>query len=165
MRSSNDEDGCEPALGGGSYEFTPKVEVTMATMIRKTAYFSMQTVNRVGQAAKILNGLRDAGINLLGFTGFPNSGRAQVDFVPDDVGKFLRAAKRLALKVSKRKTAFIATGDDRPGAIAAICDKLAKARVNLVAIDGVTAGKGRFGAIFWVKPKDVTKAARVLRAK
>ena len=137
----------------------------MATLIRKAAYFSMHTANRVGQCAKLLNGLRDAGINLLAFTGFPNAGRAQVDFVPDDVGKFQRAASRLGLNVSKRKTAFIATGDDRPGVIAAISERLAKAGINMVAMDGVAAGKRRFGAIFWVKPRDVNKAARVLGAK
>jgi len=27
------------------------------------------------------------------------------------------------------------------------------------------AGGGRFGAIFWVKPKKVAKAAKLLRAK
>lgn len=137
----------------------------MATTIRKAAYFSMHTANRVGQCARMLNALRDAGINLLAFTGFPQGGRAQVDFVPDDVSKFLRAAKKLGLKVSKRKTAFVATGDDRAGAIALICDKLARARINMVAMDGVAAGKRRFGAIFWVKPKDVSKAAKVLGAK
>ena len=137
----------------------------MATTIRKAAYFSIHTANRVGQGARMLNALRDAGINLLAFTGFPHAGRAQVDFVPDDAGKFVRAANKLGLKISKRKTAFIAMGDDRAGAIAAICDKLARARINMVAMDGVAAGKRRFGAIFWVKPKDVGKAARVLGAK
>lgn len=137
----------------------------MATTIRKAAYFSMHIANRVGQGATILNGLLEAGVNLLAFTGFPNAGRAQVDFVPDDVGKFLRAATRLGLKVSRRKTAFLAMGDDRPGVIAAICDKLAGASINMVAMDGVAAGKRRFGAIFWVRPKDVNKAARVLGAK
>ena len=137
----------------------------MATIIRKVAYFSMQTANRVGQCARLLNGLRDAGINLLAFTGFPSARGAQVDFVPDDAGKFLRAATKLGLKVSKRKTAFMASGDDRPGVIAAISEKLAKARINMVAMDGVAAGKRRFGAIFWVKPKDVNKAAKALGAK
>ncbi len=44
-------------------------------------------------------------------------------------------------------------------------DKLADARINVVATDAVTAGKGRYGAILWVKPKDVAKAARVLGAR
>ena len=137
----------------------------MAITVRKTAYFSMRISNRAGQGAGLLNGLATHGVNLLAFTGFPNAGRAQVDFIPDDVVKFTRAARKLGLKVSKRKTVFWVRGSDRPGAIAGVCDKLAKARINMVAMDAVSAGAGRYGAIFWVKPKDVAKASRVLGAR
>jgi prephenate dehydratase len=137
----------------------------MATTIRRTAYYSMKTPNRAGQGAKLLSALAEDGVNLLGFTGFPNAGRAQVDFVPNDVTRFTRAARKLGLKVSKRKTVFLAQGSDKPGAVAAICGKLAKAGINMVAMDAVAGGKGRFGAIFWVKPRDVARAARVLHAR
>lgn len=137
----------------------------MATNIRKTAYFSMKTPNRSGQGARLLNGLAAHGVNLLAFTGFPNAGRAQVDFIPYDVTKFTRAARKLGLKVSKRKTVFLAQGTDKAGAVAGICSKLAKAGINMVAMDAVAAGKGRYGAIFWVKSRDVARASRVLRAR
>ncbi|MDH3286736.1 MAG: hypothetical protein OEP48_03280 [Betaproteobacteria bacterium] len=137
----------------------------MATSIRKTAYFSMKTPNRAGQGARLLNGLAAHGVNLLAFTGFPNAGRAQVDFVPYDVTKFTRAARKLGLKVSKKKTVFLAQGADKAGAIAAICGKLSRVGINMVAMGAVTAGRGRFGAMFWVKPRDVAKASRVLRAR
>ena len=137
----------------------------MATTIRKVAYFSMHIANRAGQGARMLTGLRDAGVNLLAFTGFPNAGRAQIDFVPDDTGEFLRAARKLGLKVGKRKTVFLAQGGDKPGVIAGICDKLAKAGINMVAMDAVAAGGGRYGAIFWVKRKDIATASRVLGAR
>lgn len=137
----------------------------MATTIRKTAYFSMQAPNRAGQAAQLLASLAGLGVNLLAFTGFPNAGKAQVDFMPYDVATFSRAARKLGLKVGKKKTVFLAQGDDKAGATAKICDKLAKARINMVAMDAVAAGKGRFGAIFWVKPKDVARAAKALGAR
>ena len=137
----------------------------MATTIRRTAYYSMKTPNRAGQGARLLNALAAHGVNLLAFTGFPNAGRAQVDFIPYDITKFTRAARRLGLKVSKKKTVFLAQGSDKPGAIAGICGKLAKAGINMVAMDAVAAGKGRYGAIFWVKQRDVARASRVLRAR
>jgi hypothetical protein len=137
----------------------------MATTVRKTAYFSMQSPNRPGQGAGLLSDLAKHGVDLLAFTGFPNAGRAQLDFIPHDVVKFTRTARKLGLKVSKRKTVFWVRGTDRPGAIAGICDKLARARINMVAMDAVSAGAGRYGAIFWVKPKDVAKASRVLGAR
>jgi len=46
-------------------------------------------------------------------------------------------------------------GDDRVGALTAILAKLAQARIGVVALDAVTAGKGRYGAIFWVRKQDV----------
>jgi hypothetical protein len=137
----------------------------MSTNIRKTVYFSMKTPNRAGQGARLLNGLAAHGVNLRAFTGFPNAGGAQVDFMPYDAGKFVSAARKLGMKVSKRKTVFVATGTDKTGAVAAICSRLAKAGINMVAMDAVAAGAGRFGAIFWVKPGDVAKASRVLGAR
>ena len=137
----------------------------MATTIRKTVYFSMRTPNRSGQGARLLSALAAHGVNLHGFTGFPNAGGAQVDFVPHDASKFVSAARKLGMKVSKRKTVFLAQGTDKAGACAAICSKLAKAGINMVAMDAVAAGQGRFGAIFWVKPRDVARASRLLRAR
>jgi prephenate dehydratase len=137
----------------------------MATTVRKSAYFSLKTPNRAGQGARILGALAAHGVNLLAFTGFPNAGRAQVDFIPYNVPKFTIAARKLGMKVSKKKTVFLAQGTDKAGACAGICSKLAKAGINMVAMDAVAAGQGRFGAIFWVKPRDVARASRVLRAR
>ena len=137
----------------------------MATTVRKSTYFSMKTPNRAGQGARLLSALAAHGVNLLAFTGFPNAGGAQVDFIPYDVSKFTIAARKLGMKVSKRKTVFIARGTDKAGACAAICGKLARAGINMVAMDAVAAGGGRFGAIFWVKQRDVSRAARLLRAR
>ncbi len=137
----------------------------MATTIRKTAYFSMKAPNRAGQAARLLSGLAAHGVNLFAFTGFPNAGRAQVDFVPHDIAKFTRAARKLGMRVSKKKTVFLAQGSDKAGAIAAICGKLSRAGINMVAMDAVAAGRGRYGAMFWVRPRDVARAARILRAR
>lgn len=137
----------------------------MATTIRKAAYFSMKTPNRAGQGAKLLNALAEHKVNLAAFTGFPNAGRAQLDFIPYDAAKFTRAARALGLKVSKRKTVFLAQGTDKAGAVAGICSKLARTGINMVAMDAVAAGGGRYGAIFWVRPADVGRASRVLRAR
>ena len=40
--------------------------------------------------------------------------------------------------------------------------KLANAKINVTATDALTAGAGRFGAIVWVKARDVNRAAKVL---
>ena len=43
--------------------------------------------------------------------------------------------------------------------------RLADARINVTAVDAVTAGAGRYGVILWVKPRDYARAARALRAR
>ena len=137
----------------------------MPMTIRKATYFSMQVPNRTGQGALMLGTLKDAGVNLLAFSGFPQGRGAQVDFVPYDPSAFLRAARKLGFKVGKGKTVFVAEGDDRPGAMAAICQQLAEAGINMIAMDAVAVGKKRCGAIFWVDPKDVRQASRALGAR
>jgi hypothetical protein len=132
--------------------------------IRKVDYFSMETAHKIGEGARLLGALRDAGVDLLAFTGFPRGRRAQVDFIPADSAQFRTAARQLKLKVGARKTVFLVQGDDRPGAIAEICEKLAGAGINMIAMDAVATGNGRYGAIFWVDPRAVNKAAKVLAA-
>ena len=60
---------------------------------------------------------------------------------------------------------FLAQGDDKVGALTQILGKLAKAKINLVSLQAVSAGKRRYGAMFWVKPQDVSKASRLLKAR
>ena len=137
----------------------------MADTVKKCAYFSMDVPNRRGEGARILSTLAKAGVNLIAFTGFPHGRKAQVDFVPDRTAAFLAAARKAKLKISARKTCFLVQGGDRTGAVASVLGKLAKAGINVTAIDAVSAGKKRYAAILWVKPKDVSKAARTMRAK
>jgi hypothetical protein len=132
--------------------------------IRRTDYFSLEVPNKVGEGARLLGALRDAGVNLTAFTAFPSGRRAQIDFIPDDSAAFKSAARKLGIKVSPRKTVFIVQGDDRPGAIAALCEKIANAGINMIAMNAASVGNGRYAGMFWVEPGDVRKAAKVLGA-
>jgi len=133
--------------------------------IRKADYYTMKVSQRPGAGAHLLAAMKTAGINLLAFTGFPAGGGAQVDFIPDNSVKFRRAAKKAGLRVSKRKTVFLVRGDDRVGALTGVLGKLASKKINLVALSAVTAGNGRYGMVFWVKPRDIGRTSRVLRAR
>jgi hypothetical protein len=137
----------------------------MADRLRKVDYFYVMVPNTAGQGAKVLSGLAAAGVNLLAFSGFPSGGKGQLDLVPENSAKFRRAAKKMKLKISARKTGFLLQGNDRVGAMAKTLKTLADAKINVTALDAVTSGDGRFAAIFWVKPKKVAKAARVLHAR
>ena len=133
--------------------------------IRRADYYTMKVSQRPGAGAKLLGAMKAAGVNLLAFTGFPSGGGAQVDFIPDNSAKFRQAAKKAGLRVSKRKTVFLVRGSDRVGALTGVLGKLASKKINLVALSAVTAGNRRYGMIFWVRPKDIGRTSRVLRAR
>ena len=133
----------------------------MADFVRIASYFKMAALDKAGEGARALSGLRDAGVNLLAFSGFPRNRRAQLDFVPADPMAFKAAAKQAKVKVVGPKACFLAEGDDRPGAGAELMSRLAEARINVTAMQAISAGSGRYGAIVWVKPRDVKKAAKL----
>jgi hypothetical protein len=137
----------------------------MPDTVRRVDYFSIEVSNKPGEAFKVLSALVSAGINLLACSGIPRGRRAQIDVVPEDNRQFSAAVKKAGLAFHRKKTGFLIQGKDRPGALAENVGKLAAAGVNLTAVDGLSAGQGRWGAILWVKPEDVRKVARLLGAK
>ena len=137
----------------------------MADTIRKVDYYYTMVSDRSGEAAQILGALRDAGVNLMGFSGFPRGvRRAQLDFIPESPAAFVRAARKARLKLSGKKTGFLIQGEDRPGAVAEIAGKLSGAGINITAVEALCAGAGRYGALLWVKQPDVRRAAKALGA-
>lgn len=133
--------------------------------VRKASYYSMKVPQRPGAGAQLLAALKAAKVNLLAFTGFPSGGGAQVDFIPQNNAKFAQAARKAKMKFSARKTVFLAQGRDKVGALTQVLGKLAKAKINIVSLQAVAAGNRRYGAMFWVKAKDVARTARVLKAR
>ena len=138
----------------------------MAYQIRKVNYCYVTVPSRAGQGVKILGELKDAGVNLLAFSGFPGKGgKSQVDLVSNDMAGIRRVAKKNAWRLSKTKKGFLVQGSDELGAIHKVLARLADEKINVVAADAVAAGKGRYGMIMWVKPKDYNRAARLINAK
>ena len=136
----------------------------MADTIRIAQYFYVETPHQPGVGAAMLATLRDAGVNLLAFSGFPSGRKAQIDFVPENAETFRAAARAAKWKLVGPKKVFLISGADRPGAVAEIVGRLAAAKINITAVDAVCASGGSFGAMLWVEPRDVAKAAKALGA-
>lgn len=135
----------------------------MADEIQRVQYFYTEVPDKPGEGARVLGVLlKEEGINLLAFSGFPKGRRAQIDFIPADQAAFKAAAKKAKIKVVGPKTGFVIKGDDRAGVIAEIVSKLSEAKINVTALHAVAAGAGRYGAILWVKLRDVNKTAKIL---
>jgi hypothetical protein len=134
----------------------------MADTIRLVDYFYIEASDRPGEGARVLQHLKDAGVNLLVLHAFPAGRRTQVDVVPTNANAFKAAAKAAKWKVVGPKKAFIIEGEDRVGALADHFAQLGDAKINLTAMSATSAVSGRFGAILWVKPRDVKRAAKAL---
>jgi len=136
----------------------------MADTVRVVEYFYVTAPQKPGVGAAMLKELRQAGVNLLAFSGFPAGRSAQLDFVPEDAAAFRAAARKAKWKLTGPKKAFLVAGDDRPGVVGDMLQKLADAGINVTAVDAACAGQGRYGAILWVAGRDVARAARALGA-
>jgi prephenate dehydratase len=137
----------------------------MADEIRQTEHYTT-IADKPGEAARILSELHKAGINLLGFSGFPQGNRkSQLDFLPEDSAAFKKAAKKSGLKLSKRMSVFLVQGQDRPGALAeALLEKLAQAGINVTAVRRSAQAQADTGTAAG-SPPDVRKAAESLASR
>jgi hypothetical protein len=144
----------------------PSLEATMPDQVRQVGYCYLTVPSRPGHGARVLAALKDAGVSLTAYSGFPvRGGKAQIDLVSTDMGAIARVARKEKWRLSPAKRGFLIQGDDRLGAVHRHLAKLAAAKVNVTAADAVTAGRGRYGMILWVKPKDYGRAARALGAR
>ena len=137
----------------------------MTETIRRVDYFYLTVPSKPGEGVRILNTLKEADINLLAFSGFPSARRSQIDFVPEDPAAFRKVARKAGWKLSPRKTGFLIEGKDQLGAFLNVVSRLADAKINVTAATAVCTGKGRYGALLWVKAADVRKAAKELGIK
>lgn len=138
----------------------------MAYQVRKVKYCYLMVSGRSGQAVKILHELKKAGVDLLAFSGFPaKAGKSQLDLVSDNMAGVARVARQNRWRLSKIKKCFLVQGTDEPGAVEKVLARLADKNINVIAADAVAAGKGRYGMIFWVKPKSYSQAASALNAR
>jgi hypothetical protein len=129
-------------------------------------YFVIQAEDRPGTGSDLGKKLAREGVNLLAILAFPSApGKTQVDLVPENPDTFMKAVRKLGLTAQGPKTAFLATGTDKAGAVAELLDRLGQKSINVRASCGVSAGGSRYGAVLWVAPADVEAATRALGAQ
>jgi hypothetical protein len=134
--------------------------------VRRVNYCYVTVPNRAGQGAKVLGELKDAKVNLLGYSGFPTKGgKAQLDLVAKSMGAIRRVARKNGWRLSQVKKGLLVQGTDRLGAVHRHIQKLADENISVTAASAVGAGQGRYGMLLWVKGSDYGRAARVLRAR
>lgn len=133
--------------------------------VRKVNYCYVTVPNRAGKGAEVLREIKNAKVNLLAYSGFPGKGgKSQLDFVAKSITPIRNIARKNGWKLSQPKKGFLIQGTDRAGAVHRHIQRLADRGINVTAADAIAAGKGRYGMILWVKPKDYARASRALKA-
>ena len=137
----------------------------MAEVVRQIDYYYVTVRNEAGAGFEVLSALKDRGVNLLAYLGFPRtSEQSQIDLVPENADGLKRAAGQSGLTLIGPKRAFLIQGDDRTGVVADLTRRLANTKINITAAAATSAGAGRYGMILWVAPADYDRAAKVLGA-
>jgi hypothetical protein len=107
----------------------------MADTVRRVDYFSIEVPDKPGEAFR------------------------------DDTAAFHAAAAKAGLAFQATRSGFLVQGEDRPGALAQQLQRLSSAGINVSGIDAMGAGAGRWGAILWVQPGELIRAAIALGAR
>jgi hypothetical protein len=136
----------------------------MADQITKIEFYMGAVANKVGEGASVLSAVRDAGINLIGFLGYPKNKRsAEIVLVVAEGTRSLSAiAKKAGFELGSKQKGFFVQAQDRPGAVAEIAAKLAGAGINIVSVHALCSGEGRFGALIALASTDLRKASKAL---
>ena len=84
--------------------------------------------------------------------------------IPESGSALQNAARSAGLSLSARKECLLVQGEDKVGAAHDVLKRLADANINLVASAAAASGTGNFGMFIFVKPGDLSAAARTLGA-
>jgi len=132
--------------------------------VQRATYFMAHLKDKPGALLKVMQKLKAKNIGLSGLWGFGTApGKAQLFVVAKNPAK-LRSFWKSSGMLAEEGTGFFIKGTDRTGALLKGLEALAKAGVNIHAIDAVSVG-GSFGSFVWVEASKVKKAAKVLGAK
>ena len=135
----------------------------MPHTIRQVEYFHTMVADRPGEAFAFLKGLADLGVNLLGFTAIPaGPAHTRLTIFPDDPGRLKAQSHWSGFSLEGPHEAFMVQGDDAPGALVEIHQRLSDRNINVVVATGVSGGEGHFGYLIHVHPDDVARAAETL---
>ena len=125
----------------------------------RTTQLTVSLKSRPGVLAQLARTLADAGVNIVSLSASAVSGRGKIRLIVNNPGKAKRALRRATYRVSE-EPAFVVRLRNKPGTLARVAGKLAKARVNIKSAYATTAGRGA-AVVFTVG--SAAKARKILR--
>jgi len=115
--------------------------------------------SRPGVLAQLARTLADARVNIVSLSADAARGRGKIRLIVNDPVKAKRALRRAKYRFSE-EPAFVVRLRNKPGTLARVAGKLAKARVNIKSAYATTAGRG---AAVVLTVGSTKKARKILR--
>lgn len=135
----------------------------MSHRTRRVDYYHATVPDQPGEAFRFLSALADAGVDLLAFTTVPvGILRTQLTIFPADPSRLESQFARLGVEVDGPHGAILVQGDDVPGALVDVHQRLYEAGLNVYASTGVAGTGGGYGYVIYLRPEAVDRAAAVL---
>ena len=125
----------------------------------RTVQLTVSLKSKPGVLAQLARTLADARVNIASLSAESARGRGKIRLVVSDPVKAKRALRRAKYRFSE-EPAFVVRLRNKPGTLARVAGRLAKARVNIKSAYATTAGRGA-AVVFTVG--SVAKARKVLR--
>lgn len=126
----------------------------------RTTQLTLSLVSRPGTLAALTRTLADAGVNVTALSAAETSGRGKIRLLVNDPVKARRALRKAKYRATE-EPAFALRLRNKPGALARVAARLAKARINVRSIYATTAGRGGATVVLTVGGNP-SKARKVL---
>jgi hypothetical protein len=126
----------------------------------KTTQLTLTLQSKPGVLAKVSRALADAGVNITALSASDaGGGRGKLRILVNDSARAKRALKRAKFRASE-EPAFVMRLRNKPGSVARVAERLARARINIKSAYATTVG--RSGAVV-LTVSSPAKARRLLR--
>jgi hypothetical protein len=126
----------------------------------KATQLTVSLKSKPGVLAQLAKTLADARVNIVTLSADAVSGRGKIRVIVNDAVTAKRALRRARYRFAE-EPAFVVRLRNKPGVLARVANKLAKAKVNIKSAYATTAGRGSATAVFTVG--SAKKARKILR--
>ncbi len=135
----------------------------MSLEIRRVDYYNLTVEEHVAEGSAMLGTIVGAGVDFLAYKAVPaGAARTRFTLFPIDGSRLMDGAAKAGLEVDGPHPAVLVVGDERPGALADIYGRLARAGISVEESYGIAHINGGYGVVLYVRPEDCDRAITAL---
>jgi hypothetical protein len=131
----------------------------MSLEITRVDYYNLTVEEHVAEGSAMLGTIVGAGVDFLAYKAVPlSAARTRFTLFPIDGSRLMDGAAKAGLEVDGPHPAVLIVGDERPGALADIYGRLARAGISVEESAGIAHINGGYGVVLYLRPEDCDRA-------